>query len=368
MNKILILLCSCVAVLLSACDSGNIEEETSTAAREGLSIRLTGRLRGADTWSDRYQLVLAAFAPGSDYTLVQKEIPSQLLDGDSVNFVLGGIPAEAEKVQLCVVDRVRERVATFADFKLNAKMFERTRDTLRFEVGRANVGMYSVVEEQLFDNLCSKCHGNNGRDAAAMDLRKGHAYASTVGVASRLNPAAQRIVPDRPTTVGWCACSPRATKASPTTETTRSFSTMSVTASILRSSKIGSTPERNPNFYETARGQIAFSRRVFQNNGLFAKNLGRNRHKLWTFFSYLPTLPERVPRSTPRQPTKRGFRPTICAPSAWFRACLRRIVARRCAPCVQTLLRERRHQPSSVHGVGNGVHRLRRSAAAARRF
>ena len=84
-------------------------------------------------------------------------------------------------------------MATFADFKLNAKMFERTRDTLRFEVGRTNVSMYSVVEDQLFDNLCSKCHGNNGHAAAGIDLRKGHAYASTVGVASRLNPAAQRI-------------------------------------------------------------------------------------------------------------------------------------------------------------------------------
>ena len=194
MNKILTLLWCCAVVLLSACDSGNIEEDTTTAAREGLSIRLSGRLSGAETWSDRYQLVLAAFDGGSDYSLVQKEIPMQLLDGDSVNFVLSGIPAEAEKVQLCVVDRVRERVATFADFKLNAKMFERTRDTLRFDVGRTNVSMYSVVEDQLFDNLCSKCHGNNGRAAAAMDLRKGHAYASTVGVAAHLDPTQQRIV------------------------------------------------------------------------------------------------------------------------------------------------------------------------------
>ena len=121
MNKILSLLWCCAVVLLSACDSGNIEEDTTTAAREGLSIRLSGRLSGAATWSDRYQLVLAAFDGGSDYSLVQKEIPTQLLDGDSVNFVLSGIPAEAEKVQLCVVDRVRERVATFADFNSTPK-------------------------------------------------------------------------------------------------------------------------------------------------------------------------------------------------------------------------------------------------------
>ena len=61
MNKILTLLWCCAVVLLSACDSGNIEEDTTTAAREGLSIRLSGRLSGAETWSDRYQLVLAAF-------------------------------------------------------------------------------------------------------------------------------------------------------------------------------------------------------------------------------------------------------------------------------------------------------------------
>ncbi len=90
---------------------------------------------------------------------------------------------------------MRERVATFSDLKLTPKMFERTRDTLRFDVGRSNVGMYAVVEDHLFDNLCSKCHGTNGHAAAGMDLRKGHAYAATVGVASRLNPEAQRIVP-----------------------------------------------------------------------------------------------------------------------------------------------------------------------------
>ena len=52
---------------------------------------------------------------------MQKEIPSQLIDGDSVNLVLSGVPSEANRVQLCVVDRVRERVATFSDLKLTPK-------------------------------------------------------------------------------------------------------------------------------------------------------------------------------------------------------------------------------------------------------
>ena len=137
MNKILTLLWCCAALLLASCDSGNIHEEMVTTTREGLTVRMTGRLRGAESWSDRYQVVLAAFADGSDYTLVQKEIPSQLIDGDSVNLVLSGVPSEANRVQLCVVDRVRERVATFSDLKLTPKMFERTRDTLRFDVGRS---------------------------------------------------------------------------------------------------------------------------------------------------------------------------------------------------------------------------------------
>ncbi len=84
MNKILTFVWCCAALLLASCDSGNIHEEMVTTTREGLTVRMTGRLRGAESWSDRYQVVLAAFADGSDYTLVQKEIPSQLIDGDSV--------------------------------------------------------------------------------------------------------------------------------------------------------------------------------------------------------------------------------------------------------------------------------------------
>ena len=145
MNKILTLLWCCAALLLASCDSGNIHEEMATTTREGLTVRMTGRLRGAES-------------------------------------------LRSEKV----ATRSRTRSTTQS---CTPKMFERTRDTLRFDVGRSNVGMYAVVEDHLFDNLCSKCHGTNGHAAAGMDLRKGHAYAATVGVASRLNPEAQRIVP-----------------------------------------------------------------------------------------------------------------------------------------------------------------------------
>ena len=127
MNKILTLFVVLRRFAPGSCDSGNIHEEMATTTREGLTVRMTGRLRGAESWSDRYQVVLAAFADGSDYTLVQKEIPSQLIDGDSVNLVLSGVPSEANRVQLCVVDRVRERVATFSDLKLTPKMFAHAR-------------------------------------------------------------------------------------------------------------------------------------------------------------------------------------------------------------------------------------------------
>ena len=65
MNKILTLLWCCAALLLASCDSGNIHEEMATTTREGLTVRMTGRLRGAESWSDRYQVVLAAFADGT---------------------------------------------------------------------------------------------------------------------------------------------------------------------------------------------------------------------------------------------------------------------------------------------------------------
>lgn len=194
MNKFLTLLTASL-LLSAACDSGDIHEQVPDVGGEGIAIRMTGRLTGAQSWSDRYQVVLAAFSDGSDYSLVQKDIPSAVGEGDSVHLVLGNVPSSASKVELCVVDRVRERIAVFRELKLTPAMFARKADTVKFEVGHPDVGMYGVVEHHLFDNLCGKCHGNNGHAAADMDLRVGHAAAATVGVPSTLDASRRRIVP-----------------------------------------------------------------------------------------------------------------------------------------------------------------------------
>lgn len=194
MNKITILFLS-IAWLLTACDSGDIREQQGEKESRGIIVRMSGRISGTQSWSSRYQIVLAAFSNIDDYSILQKELPTGIQNGDSIDLVLADIGGTANQVQLCVVDKVRERVAAFRQLKLTDEMFKHPKDTVRFDIGSTDVSMYSVVERDLFDNICSKCHGNNGRAAGDMDLRKGYAYTSTVNVSSHIDPTQKRIVP-----------------------------------------------------------------------------------------------------------------------------------------------------------------------------
>lgn len=181
------LLAVAALISLSSCDEGRIYDDTDVVEERGVRVSMTGRLSGLDTWPDGYTVVLAAFDGKSDYAIVAKPVGTVPEGGDvSMEMeVTGGEPAA---VELCAVNRLRRRVATFASVPCNAFM-----NGVELDAGDVDVSMFSAIQHDVFNTTCANCHGASTHAAAGLYLTEGHSYSSLVGVGSQLLPDAQRV-------------------------------------------------------------------------------------------------------------------------------------------------------------------------------
>lgn len=158
-----------------ACDDGRIYPETATTpGREGYVMKLTGKITGHHTWPDGYSVVTAAFDDESDYALITKNIPTG--DGE-VSMVMNAIPVGATTVELCVIDRLRQRVATICS--IETATVGDTRDTLYLNAGVVDSGMLGTLQSNVFTPRCAGCHGTSNA-AGGIHLTDGMTYTSIV--------------------------------------------------------------------------------------------------------------------------------------------------------------------------------------------
>ena len=121
-----LLLFSCLAI---SCDDGKIYDENNQTEREGGTVKLTAQINGIDSWPGGYSVVLAGFTPDNAFAQTAKGI-SQTADG-TINMVLAGIPSEVTQIEVCVINKLRKRIASFytADYTEQA-------DTIRLDAGK----------------------------------------------------------------------------------------------------------------------------------------------------------------------------------------------------------------------------------------
>ena len=103
-----LLLFSCLAI---SCDDGKIYDENNQTEREGGTVKLTAQINGIDSWPGGYSVVLAGFTPDNAFAQTAKGI-SQTADG-TINMVLAGIPSEVTQIEVCVINKLRKRIASF---------------------------------------------------------------------------------------------------------------------------------------------------------------------------------------------------------------------------------------------------------------
>ncbi len=179
----------CLAGVLTSCDEGDITEAELSGATEGMVAELTADITGLDTWSSQYTLVLAAFNSESDYAVTQKQVTD---DGSGrVRVTMKLTQSNIETLELCVTNRLRQRVVSFASVDMSSA----SGDTLRLNAGSVDVGMYSTIQELVFNSTCARCHGLGNTPAAGLSLVTGESYDNLVNHAASKPERGTRVVP-----------------------------------------------------------------------------------------------------------------------------------------------------------------------------
>ena len=179
------------AVMMAACDDGTIQEK-GYASTDGKNVRLEGVIEGCDAWDDGYTVNIAGFSENDDYATIAKVITPDATNGNRVSVLLSGIPEAVTSVRLCVLNRLRQHVATFAEVDITSAS---TRDTVRMDVGTVSAGPFAAIQAAYFNTTCVACHGATGRAAAGLFLTSDRSYDALVGVPSKKVEGQQLVVP-----------------------------------------------------------------------------------------------------------------------------------------------------------------------------
>ena len=162
--------------LAASCDDGRLYADRLILPEEGRVVRLTATLDGLDTWADGYSVVLAGFGEGSDYA-----------DDGTVDITMSGVAEEVTTLEVCAINRIRKRVATY--YELDCSTL--ADDTLRIDAGRLDVGMFATIQQDIFDRTCTGCHG----EGRWLDLSAGASHATLVGQPSTVFEGRTRVLP-----------------------------------------------------------------------------------------------------------------------------------------------------------------------------
>lgn len=175
----------------TACDDGHVDDPVYADNTATQVACVVGTFRGLEAWGENYQLALACFGAGSDYSIVQKNFPPRKGTTTRDTLTLAGVPTSAQSVEVAVCNALRRRIATL--YSMPAP--ESGGDTLLFDLGDADLSPFGAVDKAIFQRLsCNSCHGGDA-PAAGLDLTTGRAHASLVGTASTRKPGELLVAP-----------------------------------------------------------------------------------------------------------------------------------------------------------------------------
>ena len=174
---------------LVGCDEGDIQEPATETKTSGKVARLTAAVSGIDSWSSQYSVVLAAFAEGSDYAVVQKRLTEG--DNGNVETTLNITSDDVATIELCVTNRLRQRIVSFASVPVS----QLQGDSLHLAPGRVDVSMFQTIQDMVFTTTCARCHGLGNTPAAGLTLTQGQSYAALVNHEASKQERGVRVVP-----------------------------------------------------------------------------------------------------------------------------------------------------------------------------
>lgn len=180
-------------IFFASCDDGRIYDDKTGNTTTGTTLKFTGKLQGSDLWDDGYTLALAVFGKDNEYAINAKNISATSSDAETT-VILSGITDAASTVELCVINRLRERVVSFASID-----YKTDEDTIIMNVGEMNVGLHSAIQQTIFNTTCVHCHSANAQEGVAyLSLTAENSYDALVGKESRKKPGEYLVKPGEP--------------------------------------------------------------------------------------------------------------------------------------------------------------------------
>lgn len=192
-------LLSSLCLLLTGCDSGNIDDEDIFVRDSGKAVKVTATISGIDKLSNSYTVAVAAFSGDNKYAITQRAIPESITDGQSISITLDNLSNEVSTVELALTNKLRKRILTLAS--IDIKEFESGKDTIRMNLGNISVDEIGCIKQGIFRVSCIQCHGANGRSAGNLNLTDDNPPANLVDVDAQSSVAGQgykRIVSGKP--------------------------------------------------------------------------------------------------------------------------------------------------------------------------
>ena len=176
-------------LLLASCDDGFVTDPVYESEQTGYNVKITGTFDGVDQWADNYNVVVAAFCEDDEYSSIQKTIQT---DGEETAITLSNVPSGAKIIEIAVTNTLRKRVSTFYRYDVEDVSAD---DTVRIDVGKQNVSMFSAINNTIFQGTattCSRCHSGE-KAARGLDLSAENAYKNLVGVKSNKDATLNRV-------------------------------------------------------------------------------------------------------------------------------------------------------------------------------
>ena len=190
MKKIGLIFASiCLSLAFTACDEGDIHESIPAPTSTGRVFKLSANIVGADTWPSQYAVVMACFT-ADDQAVMQKRLPEGA-SGAITEVMSLPDTVQLQTVELCVTNRLRHRVMTYAV----ADVPSQSGDTVRLDAGAVDLSMYSYIQTSIFTPLCATCH--RAGSSTTLELAEGLSYESLVGHAANHAEDGVRVVPRR---------------------------------------------------------------------------------------------------------------------------------------------------------------------------
>lgn len=165
--------------LFAGCDEGRLYEDAVTTSGEGLNVSIIADIQNAGSWPATYTVSVAAFKNGSDYALISKSIGVKSAETGLYNITLSNLPEETNTIELCVVNRLGQRIATFYSLEPDGR---ENYDISLQEV--LDVNMFDVIQNNIFTATCANCHGASTFAAANLYLTDGKSFENLVGIES----------------------------------------------------------------------------------------------------------------------------------------------------------------------------------------